>query len=246
MALRLKFALLRAVLLCTVTSSRAAERLPRSGELAAIFQPYTVEQATLSPDGRHLAYFARDGSRGTFVVIDVDEPLKKVTFAPGQSPGQGIFSRRGARLSFLRWAGSARLVYGLSAGEGDEVRTVGLDGRGDRPVVTPESVAEYWVPLRVPPANPDGEPPEPEAEQVIPRAIRLVGFPPDDPDAVFLEAFGGRTVRSELYRVSLASGKMQSLSKEEQAGDFLYDQQGHLRLMETPFLEAGASGGRGG
>jgi pimeloyl-ACP methyl ester carboxylesterase len=86
----------------------------------------------------------------------------------------------------------------------------------------------------------DGAPPV-----MTPRQPRVLGLCPDDPDAIFVEAIGGRMTQSELFKVSLSTGKFVSLHEERDEGRYLYDRQGRPRILETPHVRMPVGSGLG-
>jgi len=222
-----------------------AVRLPTAKDLAPLFRSPRVEQVTLAPDGRHLAHTLRTGALLSLVIVDVDRPETKVTISIGEDQTTGLWQRRvmiSARVSYIRWVSPDRLVYALSAPGGgqrltrDEVHTVDASGKNRRKLVDAEDLAELWSP-----PGPSEAPPV-----VIPRRPRVLGQQWEAPDFILVEAQGGRTVHSEVFKVDLRSGKFASLNTESMEGRFLYDRQGRARIVETPWMRRPERmGGRG-
>jgi pimeloyl-ACP methyl ester carboxylesterase len=220
-------------------------RLPTAKDLAVLFKSPRIEQVTLAPDGRHLAHTLRTGTVLSLVTIDVDQPEAKATITIGEDQTAGLWQRRtviSARVTYLRWVTSDRLVYALtvaSAGQRptrDEVRTVDANGKNDRKLVDADDLAEMWSP-----PMPSEAPPV-----LIPRRPRVFAPRLDEPDFIQVEALGGRNRHSELFQVDLRNGKFVSLSAETMEGRFLYDRQGRARVMETPWMRMPERmGGRG-
>jgi hypothetical protein len=70
-------------LLLLGASLSAAEPLAKkpaltTEELTTWLSPYRTEQATLAPDGRHLAYTVHEDEQTMIVIVDLDESSKKV------------------------------------------------------------------------------------------------------------------------------------------------------------------------
>jgi pimeloyl-ACP methyl ester carboxylesterase len=222
-----------------------AVRLPTARDLAPLFKPARVELVALAPDGRHLAHTLRTGTLLSLVIIDVDQPETRATITIGEDQTLGFWQRRvmvSARVTFLRWVSPDRLVYALSVPTGgqqpmrDEVHTVDAAGKDRRKLVDADNLADLWSP-----PMPSAAPPV-----VIPRRPRVLGPKFDDPDFILVEALGGRTVHSEVFKVDLRNGKFVSLSSEYLEGRFLYDRQGRARVVETPAMRRPERmGGRG-
>ena len=228
----------------------AAERLPAPGELAALYKPFHVGQVALAPDGRHLAYTVQEGTLLFVMVMEVDRPDRKATLMIGENVTVGLFQRRvmlAARVTHLRWVGGDRLVYGISVPNADdrtlvrdEIRVVDADGKNDRKLVDGQMLEEMWSP---PGGGRGGSPPP---VQYIPRRLRVLDVRADDPGVIFVEATGGREIKSELFKISLATAKFESLFAGEDDGRYLYDQQGRPRVLETPHFVMPQGGGGGG
>lgn len=56
-----------------------ALRPPEPGRFKALFQPFRTDTATLSPDGKYLAYSVREGEALFVTVIEIDHPEKFVS-----------------------------------------------------------------------------------------------------------------------------------------------------------------------
>ena len=64
-----------AVPLVAAEADAPVRRLDASpSRLAKIFAPYHTEQATMSPDGRYLAYSEREGGKLFVAVVEIDHP----------------------------------------------------------------------------------------------------------------------------------------------------------------------------
>lgn len=222
----------------------ASVRLPTARDLAPLFRPARVEQASLAPDGLHLAHTMRTGHLLSLVIVDVDRPEKKATITIGEDQTLGLWQRRvlvSARVTYLRWMSPERLVYVVSLPDGgqrptrEEVHTVDAGGQDRRKLVDAEDLADVWSPMasEAPPI-------------VIPRRPRVLGPRWEEPDFIHVEAVGGRSVHTEVFKVDLRTGKFSSLSGEMAEGRYLYDRQGRARVIETPPLRRPERmGGRG-
>ena len=231
----------------------AAERFPAPGQLAAVFKPFRIEQIALAPDGRHLAYAERAGALCFVMIMEVDHPERKATIMVGENTSGGLFRSRAlvdARVTCLCWIDGNRLVYATSVQAArprptDEIRIVEADGKNARKLVDGNDLEEMWSP----PASGENLPPV----QYIQRRLRVLGGRADEADAILVEATGGRATESELFKVSLTTGKFESLVNEGDANPmhflypsrFLYDWQGRMRMLETPHFAAPARGARG-
>jgi pimeloyl-ACP methyl ester carboxylesterase len=88
----------------------------RTLELETLFRPFEMDHVTLSPDGRHLAYTVRKGEELFLVLRDLDTN-KTISVSVAEAQAMALSSAKEktpARLSFLRWATDARLVFSIS------------------------------------------------------------------------------------------------------------------------------------
>ncbi|MBI5382458.1 MAG: prolyl oligopeptidase family serine peptidase [Opitutae bacterium] len=217
----------------------AAPRQPTASDIAAIFRSFRADLITLAPDGRHLAYTLREGQHLFLRIVDVDHPETKAIIVVGGQADAGTSRRSGhmaAQVTFLRWVTPARLVYAMSAQ--NEVRVVDADGKNDRKLVDQNDLEEYLAPSPYytnprPPATPQLIIPE---AQFIPRPPRVLGLLADDTDAIAVEAIGGQIIKSEVFKVSLSSGKPESLHREygntRPRSPFLHDRQAYPRILD--------------
>ena len=96
---------LSALLLLTVTAAAAAPARsdPLDETVAAFFRPYQHDQATLSPDGRHVAMSEHlPGRPPAIVIVDVDER---------SSQRHVVDQSRDHAVAQLRWVSSTYLVF---------------------------------------------------------------------------------------------------------------------------------------
>src|SRR3954468_9244926 len=105
----------------------------------SFFRPLQGEWAAMSPDGNHLAYTVRQGSRPGLTLMDVNRPEAKKTL----SLADDLLLIRGpqsrevipASVRFLRWINANTLIYQLhaanSAGLRDEVWRVDATGKNE-------------------------------------------------------------------------------------------------------------------
>src|SRR6185436_8830275 len=128
-------------------------------QIATIYQPFRVERAALSPDGRHVAFVLHE-SRGLEVrIFGVDDfALKSRTV---------LDDRGAAQVKFFEWSAPDRLVAMT-----DRARIVALDPAGRETVLVPGVAA-----LLPPKTDPPDAPP----------TARPYGFLADEPGIFLLE-----------------------------------------------------------
>jgi dipeptidyl aminopeptidase/acylaminoacyl peptidase len=121
----------------------------RAEELALIFRPFETDQVTLSPDGRHLAYTERSGENLDLVIRDLDAN-KLVRVPVGEARAlelSGAKEKTPARLTFLQWATTERLVFNLND---RNIWSIKADGSGAKRLADPTEFApppEFVGPL---------------------------------------------------------------------------------------------------
>lgn len=91
--------------------------LPEPGRFKPLFQPFRTEIATLSPDGKYLAYTVRDKDTVNVAVIEVDHPEKMHAYVQVLSDEQatamlvmGQAEPTPARINWMKWVSPTRLV----------------------------------------------------------------------------------------------------------------------------------------
>ncbi|HEX2803003.1 MAG TPA: hypothetical protein VHN55_03335, partial [Sphingomicrobium sp.] len=107
----------------------AAQRAQRFSEtIRPFFTPTATDRATLSPDGKHVAYTLHHGDTAYVMMINVDDPGVKIPIAVSEDREGPAFARnkiRG-RVVFLDWAAGRRLVFSSDLGE---IFAIDADGR---------------------------------------------------------------------------------------------------------------------
>jgi dienelactone hydrolase len=92
-------------------------RPPEPGRFKRLFQPFRTDMASLSPDGRYLAYSLRDGDALSVAVIEIANPgkmtaLVRVVDDESATPVMAREQREKtpARINWLGWATPTRVV----------------------------------------------------------------------------------------------------------------------------------------
>jgi dipeptidyl aminopeptidase/acylaminoacyl peptidase len=148
-------------------ASRGAAAPPRTVPLTS-FSGHEVEPA-LSPDGKQVAFVWDGGSGGNADVyvklVDAGTPLRLTTNpAPDKYPA---WSPDGRYIAFLRFSGSERAVFIVSALRGPERKLCAVSGGIDQPLFFPIKDDLAW--------SPDGK------SLAVPDAIS-----PEEPSSIFL------------------------------------------------------------
>ncbi len=121
-----------------------------------LFRPAQTESATLSPDGRHLAYAVREGDQLSVLIVATEQPavaLAKVAVVNDALATPRFGKNREnvpARINWLRWVDDERLVVetnahtpiGASSSIPGQILTFKADGSDARVVLTPRDVPE--------------------------------------------------------------------------------------------------------
>ncbi len=239
-------------------ASPAHAAAPTSRDLAAWLQPDRTQQATLAPDGHHLAYTVHEEELTMIVIIDVDDPTKKAVLPVGRDVvirDSRDHEKSPMRVPFFRWVGPGRLVFAAEMPSLDEVDVrrvhepanvtvvyaVDADGRHLMKLADEENLVLLF-PL------PDG------STERLPRQPRVIDLAADVQDSILVEAVRpalgsgsadpslyGR-VATGLFRINVRTGQRQVLHEQDVNGRLLYDRNGQARIeIWDPIDRAGQS-----
>ena len=210
-----------------------------------LFKPFKTDQATLSPDGKYIAYSVREGETLSIVVVEIDNPGKiktKVTVISDDmaTPMLGIDSKEKTpgKIRWMRWATPTRVIvetnrnfpYNLwpeSGGEwlncSGEILGFDADGKNAESLVTPKDTAEWDTAITT-------------KNNVYPRSPHIVDFHPTNNGSVVIQADGFPRPHMhryiERFRLDATTGKLSSMSKNSPPIDraFLFDRDGKPRI----------------
>ncbi len=229
----------------------AAEELAGASfeeHVALLYRPFQAERVTMSPDGRRVAFTQQVRSDLEVVIMDVDQPSRRVTVVVDEDR-EVAFSKEKerAQLRFLRWATPDLLVmapteemfrFPVPAGRPaisglkyiGPIMVVDASGKNGRTLV---NGADFSLSMDIAP---------PGAEESIfvevPRRTSVLGFPAGDREHVLVEAIGGPPlarhlgpVPTAIFKLNLATGKLSSVGEENQLGKYLYDWEGRARIV---------------
>jgi dipeptidyl aminopeptidase/acylaminoacyl peptidase len=260
-------AMLAASLLLTANLPAADEiaqkkPVPTTEELTTWLSPYRTEQATLAPDGRHLAYTVHEEEQMVIVIVDVDQPSKKSVVPVGRDwviRDSQDKERTPMRVPFLRWVGANRLVFQAelpSLNEPDVRR--GREPTSVSVIYGVDADGRHLGKL----VDEDNLTLQSDAGDKLSRQPRVVDLAADVPDSILVEAvrpavgngsldpsrFG--RVATGLYRVNVRTGQRQLLHEQDVNGALLYDRQGQARIQlyrplekaETSFVSVASPG----
>ena len=235
-------------LVLAVVNLSAAEPAPKrpaltTEELTTWLSPYRTEQATLAPDGRHLAYTVHEEEQTLIVIIDVDEPSRKSVVPVGRDMvirDSQDKERTPMRVPFFRWVGANRLVFAAELPSLEEV-----DVRRQREptnvsvIYAVDADGRHLGKL----ADEDNLTLLTEGGDTLPRQPRVVDLAGDVPDSILVEAVRPTTsggsddpsllgrVATGLYRINVRTGQRQLLHEQDVNGTLLYDRQGQARIQ---------------
>ncbi|MFT3781336.1 MAG: prolyl oligopeptidase family serine peptidase [Nibricoccus sp.] len=145
-------------------SSSTAE--PEGDRFVDLFTPFKTERATLSPDGKYLAYTLREGENLSVVVVDVDNPTKataKVTVVTDSTAtpiiADTLSEKVPGNIRWMRWVSPTRLVIETNRNYPQDIKIgfvekwvnctgdiigVDADGQNAKTLVTPRDVGQ-WI-----------------------------------------------------------------------------------------------------
>lgn len=142
------------------SAERTEERLPTDPErYLDIFEPFVMEQAALSPDGKLLALSHRMDGNLSIMIATVDEPQTVMSVIRiGRDASRRIGARRSKRdvptveVAWLGWISDERLVVQTERGQSiwrdypeSEIFAVNADGTGMRTYATPELLSRVKI-----------------------------------------------------------------------------------------------------
>ncbi|MEO6567985.1 MAG: prolyl oligopeptidase family serine peptidase, partial [Opitutaceae bacterium] len=210
---------------------------PKTLTLEKLFRPGGATHIAISPDGRYVAYTVSGLDSLKLAVVDLEEKNDRVVLSIGETnyvrDGAPLPSGIGRSeyvpfLFSLQWANSRQLVYARRVLTGerhqyDDLHIVDADGKTDRKLAD-----EHDVESTKQTGTATGF-----KTSILNRRPRLIGFPPDKPGTLIMEAVDNRpSSASECYLVDLATGKRQRIEVGVDA-EVLFDWQGRQRLLET-------------
>jgi len=231
---------------------------PSYDRIAAWFQPDRVGQATLSPDGRHLAYTVHEDGRTVIILSDIDNPSKGSMVKVGEDAvirNSRDHEKSPMRVPFFRWAAPDRLVFSAEIPgivDVDVRRThepsnvevvygVDADGRNLKKLADEDSLA--LVTTSDPSADDETTLSTSSADGgTLLRQPRVIDFAADEPDTVLVEAVRpainsgsndpslyGR-MATGLYKINVRTGQRRRVVERDFNGGVIYDRQGNARV----------------
>lgn len=225
-----------AFLLAWVSASLAAEPAP-GREFVPLFAPLRTPDVVLAPDGRHVAYALHAGGSTALLVVNVDHPTEKTMVAkcndartePGDAEDSPV------PLRFLDWATANRLVYSFAPATGlpQQFFAVDADGKNTMKIIE-QGDLDYFA-SEADESAPAGGSSGSSSTARTPRPLRVLGFLPDHPDELVIEAIGElipRTtnVPTALFAIGVESGRLRPLGEGMVDAVLQYDQQGSPRI----------------
>lgn len=219
---RLGFLFLLAVVGLWAAKPPPSPSPPDAAYLEALLVPPRASLATLSRDGRHLAYVVTAGLETRIDLVATQPPYDKTSCFLG--------NLQGGRILQLAWTSPTRVVF---AAENWTVGTVAVKDPHPRIVLDADDFA-----IDVPLAMDDIDTENLITSVRYPRPPRLLGLWPDAPDQVVVEGVAGRDLESSTAvtaRLDLATGDWQPLDDvriTNTAVRFWPDAQGRYRWQE--------------
>lgn len=211
-------------------------------EIAAWLQPDRVQQATLAPDGRHLAYTVHEDDQTLVVIIDVDDPSKRAVMPVGKDSilrDSKDREKTPLQVPFFRWANPSRLVFSTeipSLREVDVRRTkeptevsvvygVDADGGNFKKLVDADDLALTTL-----------------SDDKLPRQPHVLDLAADEPDFILVKAvrpalgsgsndplYYGRAATG-MFKINVRTGQRRVVDEQDVNGDLLYDREGRPRI----------------
>jgi dienelactone hydrolase len=220
----------------------AAETGPSPERFADYFRPDQTTKAALSPDGRYVAYSVHKGESLYLQILDLENPgihqdvaVADDYWEPEYSNSRmptGRDEKNVAAADMLRWMTARRVVFSSNEGR---VFAIDADGKNPQILATPRDVAQTTG----------------NRERL--RRPRVIDVHDWKPGKLLIDGSGGGEV--ELFQVDYTKGGEPDSfdimrGRRISDRDFLFDQQGNLRLQfygnDRPqyYEHTPASGGR--
>jgi dipeptidyl aminopeptidase/acylaminoacyl peptidase len=226
---------------------------PTAREIADRLEPDRVPQATLAPDGRHLAYIVHEDQKTTIVLVDVDDPTRGAVVPVGDDTfvrDAGDSEKTPLQIPFIRWAGPDRLVFSVEipglpvvdvrrASEPTQVSVVyavDANGRNLTKLADADDLALVTTADGVDDATGGND------AFGLPRQPRVLDLSADEPDTILVEAVRpalnsdstdpnvyGR-LATGLFKINTRTGKRGTMYERDVAGRLFPDRQGNLRI----------------
>jgi dipeptidyl aminopeptidase/acylaminoacyl peptidase len=247
---RLKFLSVLFAVACAAIATQAQVTEITEARMELLFRPWLAEQMALSPDGRHVAYTQQAGDELLIMVRNLDT-LKLLTriVADESRPLLHSKEKQRARLRFLGWADSQRLVFapaveaitaGGVASMSPEIQALYQEGGAPLP-----RSQRYIAPVMA--VDADGSQPLEvlTAEDFDPTPGVILGFGSGKlRDRLLVESREQTSAsgsEAQLIAVDVRTKARTRLSRENQRGQFFYDREGGARLSRQTDRGGGTS-----
>ncbi|WP_221029383.1 S9 family peptidase [Actomonas aquatica] len=202
----------------------ASRPVARQDGIERQLAPPRASLATLSRDGRHLAYAVHAGGRTRIDIVATTPPYAKQSIQLGDT--------RGARLLSLQWTSPDRLVL---ATEDWAIATATLSDGSARIVLDP---SRFTIGVSGQLDTTFAARDNPLQFERLARPPRLLALAPDAPDTVIVEGVAGRDLEDAIAttaRLDLTDGSLKELEQVRLIAPAMRtwaDPQGRYRLLE--------------
>ncbi len=192
--------------------------------LALKLAPFRTQLASLSRDGRLLAYTVTEGPYTRIDIRDLDRPAEVHRVQLGDMATAEVLS--------LRWTSPRQLVFTT---EDWVVAAVDFDAQRSRKLISPRILQARLTDTYT---ITEGRAVDPYNRFEMDRPARVYGVDPSRPDSLLLESVVGSNLRNALYqtlRLDVRTGEWEFLDETRitrPAVRLLSDQAGHVRLQE--------------
>lgn len=107
--------MLLAVLACSARAASAAED-DAAARIARLFAPLRTDAASLSPDGKYLAYSEHENGQLNLLILNLEtNRARRIEVAEDYAePMSGIKERLPSRLTYLAWKNPSRLIFSVN------------------------------------------------------------------------------------------------------------------------------------
>ncbi len=198
---------------------------PSREKLLVAFAPFDAGPASISPDGKHLAYFQREKKEPVIYIVNLASAQPVFRAVVGVEDNTNwvgeTFHTEPLRITFLRWADNNRVVVATSYNHFFVLDRVARTGRhlinltGEAVILGAETGNLSGAILS------DGR-----------FTGRVIALLPGEPAWVMIEAskwMPGNLTSHSLLKINIATGKVETATEEVTAGKLIYDPEGHLR-----------------
>ena len=126
-----------------VLIAAAAAEDPAAARIARLFAPFRTDTASLSPDGKHLAFSEHENGTLSLKLVALEtNKVRRVAVSEDYvEPMSGFREKLPSRLTFLRWKSPTRLIFSV---DDNVIWAINADGSEPRLLISARDVRTDW------------------------------------------------------------------------------------------------------